>query len=223
MIASNIEQLKKTLPPDVTLVAVSKFHSNENIMEAYNAGHRLFGENRPQEMTKKANELPKDIEWHFLGHLQSNKIKMVVPYASLIQSVNSIELLRLIDNYSSSKGFKTNCLLEVHIAHEESKQGFYPNEVISVLEELKSNPLRNTTICGLMGMASFTSDIDLVRNEFRTLSQLYKSIRESADSLNLTNRFSILSMGMSGDYKIAIEEGANMIRVGSAIFGSRNY
>lgn len=182
-------------------------------MEAYGAGQRAFGENRPQELAAKAQVLPKDIEWHFIGHLQVNKIKMVLPYASLIHSVDSEKLLNAINNAAGAAGRIAECLLEVHIASEESKQGFLPEEVAGIIGRRTEWP--SVRFRGLMGMATFTDDKDLVRSEFRTLANLFRSIPAF-------DGFDTLSMGMSEDWPIAVEEGTTIVRVGTAIFGKRN-
>lgn len=182
-------------------------------MEAYGAGQRAFGENRPQELAAKAQVLPKDIEWHFIGHLQVNKIKMVLPYASLIHSVDSEKLLSAINNASGAAGRIAECLLEVHIASEESKQGFLPEEVAGIISRRTEWP--SVRFRGLMGMATFTDDKDLVRSEFRTLANLFRSIPAF-------DGFDTLSMGMSEDWPIAVEEGTTIVRVGTAVFGKRN-
>ncbi len=221
MISSKIQQIKNELPQGVELVAVSKFHTPEQIMEAYSAGQRLFGENRPQELAQKVPILPKDIKWHFLGHLQKNKIKLVVPNAYLIQSIDTEELLWAVDRYAAANKIKTRCLLEVHIANEETKQGFSSSEVISLLERLKTKPLASTIICGVMGMASFTSDAEQVRSEFSRIAELYKKIKASYSTF--FPEFNILSIGMSGDYKLGVEQGSTMVRIGTGIFGPREY
>lgn len=221
MISEAIQQIKLELPQSVELVAVSKFHPRDAIMEAYNAGQRLFGENRPQELAQKAPFLPKDIKWHFLGHLQKNKIKLVVPNAYLIQSIDTEDLLWAVDRYAAANNIKTHCLLEVYIASEESKQGFSPEEILVLLEKLRKTPTASTTICGLMGMASFTSDTEQIRGEFKRIAELYKNIKASYSEL--LPQFNTLSIGMSSDYKIAIEEGSTMVRIGTSIFGPRQY
>lgn len=221
MISEKIQKIKSELPQWVDLVAVSKFHTPDAIMEAYNAGQRLFGENRPQELAQKVPVLPKDIKWHFLGHLQKNKIKLVVPNAYLIQSIDTEELLRAVDRYAAANDIKTRCLLEVYIAKEESKQGFSPEEIVALLDKLRTEPLSSTTICGLMGMASFTSDTEQVRGEFKRIAELYNNIKNSYSEF--LPQFNILSIGMSGDYKIAVEEGSTMVRIGTGIFGPRQY
>lgn len=183
-------------------------------MEAYEAGQRAFGENRPQELAAKATSLPKDIEWHFIGHLQSNKIKLVLPYAALIHSVDSEKLLNAINSTAAAAGITASCLLEVHIASEESKQGFLPEEaaeIISRRDEWSSVKFR-----GLMGMGTFTDDNEKVRGEFRALSKLFRSIPPFEG-------FDTISMGMSEDWPVAVEEGTTIVRIGTAIFGKRNY
>lgn len=212
-IRSAIISLKEQLPQAVELVAVSKFKPVEAILEAYEAGQRAFGENRPQEMAAKAAQLPSDIEWHFIGHLQTNKIKLVLPYASLIHSVDSEKLLRAIDSAAAQAGVRTACLLEVHIAEEESKQGFSREELLEL--STRFDNFRNIIFRGLMGMASHTEDTDRIRSEFRSLKQISDTVRA------LREEFDQISMGMSGDWPIAVEEGATIVRIGTSIFGSR--
>ena len=207
-----LEELKGK---NIILVAVSKTKSVSEILELYNLGHRDFGENYVQEMMEKQSELPPDIRWHYIGHLQSNKVKHIVPFIHLIQSVDSLKLLNEINKQSEKNNRVTDVLLQIHIAQEETKFGFNSNEL-----ELIFNPnpaeLKNTNIIGLMGMASFTTDMNKVRQEFRVLKPLF-------DQFKMTKKeFKILSMGMSADYKVAIEEGSNMVRIGSLIFGERN-
>jgi pyridoxal phosphate enzyme, YggS family len=209
--------IKSRLPSTVTLVAVSKFKSNEDILEAYNAGHRNFGENRPQELMKKMAELPADIRWHFIGHLQTNKIKMVIEQSHLIHSVNSERLFDELQKEAAKRGLVKDILLQLYIAKEETKKGLSENELTSILNKRKQNP--NLRICGLMGMASFVDDMAIVRCEFANLKQRFEELKALEFSDN--SHFSILSMGMSGDYNVAIEEGSTLIRVGSTIFGSR--
>lgn len=213
-IKSQIEKLKGELPSTVKLVAVSKYKPVEDILEAYGAGQRAFGENRPQELAAKAQALPKDIEWHFIGHLQSNKIKLVLPYASLIHSVDSEKLLSAINSAAAAAGTTASCLLEVHIASEESKQGFLPEEAAGIISRRAEWP--SVRFRGLMGMGTFTDDKAKVRSEFRTLSELFRSIPPFEG-------FDTLSMGMSEDWPIAVEEGTTIVRIGTAIFGKRNY
>lgn len=221
MIDEEIKTLHKELPPAVKLVAVSKFHPAEAIETAYSAGQRIFAESRPQELAAKAGVLPKDIEWHFIGHLQTNKLKMVVPNATLIHSVDSKRLLLEINKYAVSKGLKARCLLEMFIAQEDSKQGFSKEELKELLAEIAENPLEGVEICGLMGMASLTEDKDKIRSEFTNLANTFNEMKEKyvAEFPN----FKELSMGMSNDYNIANECGSTMVRIGSRIFGSRQY
>ncbi|MCI1779596.1 MAG: YggS family pyridoxal phosphate-dependent enzyme [Bacteroidales bacterium] len=223
VIGDKINEVKEDLPDGVQLVAVSKFHSSEEIMDAYIAGQRSFGENRPQEMFAKIKELPDDIKWHFIGHLQKNKIKLVVPYASLIHSVDSENLLMEIENYSLVHSIGTvDCLFEVFIAKETTKQGFEPQELLSVIKDrLSKHPLEHVRIRGLMGMASFVDDSERIKMEFSALKDLFDKIRETYSELFPS--FDILSMGMTGDYKIAVACGSNMVRIGTKIFGPRNY
>ena len=201
----------------VTLVAVSKTKSIEEIKELYDLGQRDFGENYVQELTDKQTQLPKDIRWHFIGHLQSNKAKLIAPFVHLIQSVDSLKLLQEINKQAKKAQRIIDCLLQIHIAQEETKFGFDEKEVDLLIRELEN--LNSVRICGLMGMASFTDDMEKVRNEFRML----KSLFDKHTKLQITNyKPQTLSMGMSGDYSIAVEEGSNMVRIGSLIFGSRN-
>lgn len=220
-IVQEIENFKKQLPEDVKLVAVSKTKPGEQILEAYNSGHRIFGENKVQELSSKYEQLPKDIEWHFVGHLQTNKIKYIAPFISLIHAVDSLKLLSSIDKEARKNNRIINCLLQIKIAKEESKFGMNLSEIMHVLETEDFKQLKNIKISGLMAMASNTKDANIVKDEFRELVSIFKSIRQKyfAD----LPEFKELSMGMSSDYKIAIEEGSTMIRIGSLIFGERVY
>ena len=220
-IGTQIEILKNELPSTVKLVAVSKFNPVEAIREAYEAGQRIFGESRPQELQQKVALLPDDIKWHFIGHLQTNKLKMVLPYVDLIHSVDSARLLFEIDKYAVKSGLKVRCLLELFVAQEESKQGFSDEELFELLDSLQQNPLHGVEICGLMGMASFVDDENQIRGEFRTLKRVYDKVKEKY--ISTLPQFNELSMGMSGDYRIAIECGSTMVRIGTTIFGARNY
>lgn len=220
-ISSEIERLNKELPSTVKLVAVSKFNPSEAIMEAYQAGQRIFGESRPQELLQKVQELPSDIQWHFIGHLQTNKLKMVLPYAALIHSVDSERLLMEINKYAVKNGIKVRCLLELFVAQEETKQGFSKEELLQLMDKLQQEPLEGVEICGLMGMASFVDDEQQIRGEFAALKQTFDQIREKYISTH--PNFNELSMGMSGDYRIAVEMGSTMVRIGTTIFGARNY
>ena len=214
-IQKNLEFLKSQLSEGIDLVAVSKTKPIEDILKAYEVGHRIFGENKIQEMTQKQELLPKDIQWHMIGHVQRNKVKYMASYVSLIHGVDSLKLLREINKQVLKNKRVIDCLLQVHIAQESSKFGFDTNEINTVFDELKENPLSNIRVVGLMGMASFTVNKDQVKEEFLSLKNIYDVHQNS-------QKLSILSMGMSGDYELAIACGSNMIRVGSRIFGERN-
>lgn len=220
-IKHNLEIILNELPEGVRLVAVSKFHPVSAILEAYSAGQRLFGESRVQELLEKVDKLPSDIRWHFIGHLQTNKVKQLVGKVSLIESVDSERLLSLIDKESQKAGVVTNVLMQVHVAKEETKFGFYPEELLTYFREKRFETLTNTHICGVMGMASNTDDMKRVKDDFSQISEIYRTIKED-ETLGLRG-FDMLSMGMSGDWKIAVEEGSNIVRIGSAIFGNRIY
>ena len=220
-IGTQIEILKNELPSTVKLVAVSKFNPSEAIMEAYQAGQRVFGESRPQELLQKVQDLPQDIQWHFIGHLQTNKLKMVLPYAALIHSVDSERLLMEINKYAVKNNLKVKCLLELFVAQEETKQGFSKEELMELMEKLQQEPLEGVEICGLMGMASFVEDEQQIRGEFAALKETFDQVREKYISTH--PNFNELSMGMSGDYRIAVEMGSTMVRIGTTIFGARNY
>ena len=214
-IKENTLSLLNQLPKEVELVAVSKTKSNKDILESYNAGQRIFGENKVQEMTRKYEVLPKDILWHMIGHVQSNKVKYMAPFVALIHGVDSLKLLKEINKQGLKNNRVINCLLQVHIAKESTKFGLSKMECIETLTASES--LKNITIKGLMGMATFTNDKSQIEQEFSGLKKLY-------DQLSMKYfKFEILSMGMSGDYQIAIANGSNMVRVGSKIFGVRNY
>lgn len=215
-IATNLQSIKNKLPTHVTLVAVSKTKSNDKIMEAYNTGHRVFGENKIQEMVSKWQALPKDIHWHMIGHVQRNKVKYMAEFVSLIHGVDSLKLLKEIDKQAKKYNRTINCLLQMHIAEEETKFGLDKDELDALIKSEEFNQLQNIHITGLMGMATFTDDENQIRKEFQNLKCVYDEIS------NLLPNISILSMGMSGDYTIAIEEGSTMVRIGSSIFGSRN-
>ena len=211
-IASNLKAIQTSLPKQVTLVAVSKTKPNTDILEAYQAGQRIFGENKVQELAQKAEELPKEIAWHMIGHLQTNKVKFIAPFVSLIHGVDSLKLLKEINKRAEQNNRIIDCLLQVHIATESSKFGFGIEEVESALNQAEE--FENIKIVGLMGMATFTDDTQQVSQEFKSLKTVFDSIKNE--------HITTLSMGMSGDYKLAIEQGSTMIRVGSAIFGHRN-
>ena len=205
------------LPKQVHLVAVSKTKPNADIEEAYAAGQRIFGENKIQEMTQKWETLPKDIQWHMIGNVQTNKVKYMAPYVSLIHGVDRYKLLKEINKQAAKSDRVIDCLLQMHIAQEDSKFGFNKEELQAVVIDLKTNPLPHIRIKGLMGMATFTDNQDQIRSEFKMLKQQFNWLKTQHPEANE------LSMGMSGDYALAIEEGSTMIRVGSKIFGSRNY
>lgn len=225
-IKEKILQINKELPPSTKLVAVSKFKPAEAIQEAYEVGQRVFAESRPQELKLKAESLPKDIQWHFIGHLQTNKIKMVVPYTNLIHSIDSERLLLEVADYSKKHGYHTDVLLELFIAQEESKQGFSEEEILDLFERISSDAnfqekFSNISFRGLMGMASFVDDETQIRGEFSRLIALKDEIKKR--SYPFLNNFSELSFGMSGDYHIAAQMGSTMVRIGTSIFGDRNY
>lgn len=210
-ISKNIRKIKNSIPEDITLVAVSKTKPISDIRIAYDSGHKIFGENRVQELVEKYEQLPQDIEWHMIGHLQRNKVKYIAPFVSLIHSVDSIKLLEEVNKRARLNNRTIDCLIQVHIASESSKFGFLSSEIKHAL--LESSKLENVNIIGLMGMASFTNNNNQIEKEFLFLKSVFKKNQ---------NNLSVLSIGMSGDYKIAINCGSNMIRVGSIIFGNRN-
>ena len=215
-IKDNLKTIKESLPPHVTLVAVSKTKPIADIKEAYAAGQRVFGENKIQEMTEKQEVLPKDIEWHMIGHIQRNKVKYMAEYVALIHGVDSLKLLKEINKQAKKHNRVIPCLLQIHIAEEDTKFGFDENDLNELIASSDLEQLTNIKIVGLMGMATFTDNSQQIRKEFKRLKDLFEKTKLAFPDL------SQLSMGMSGDYKIAIEEGSTMIRVGSSIFGSRN-
>lgn len=219
MVAEEIEKLHAELPDGVRLVAVSKFHPVSMIREAYDAGQRVFGESRVQELLEKIPALPEDIEWHFIGHLQTNKVKQLIGKTSLIESVDSERLLDLIDAESRKAGVVTRVLMQLHVAKEETKFGFYPEELIEYFSSRRFENLTNTHICGVMGMASNTDDTERVRADFSAIAGVFSEIKEkTAPDLR---GFDVISMGMSHDWRIAVEEGSTLVRIGSLIFGAR--
>ena len=220
-IQENIREVLSTLPDGVRLVAVSKYHPVEAIREAYDGGQRIFGESKVQEMTAKHDQLPADIEWHFIGHLQTNKVKYIAPYVSLIHGVDSYKLLLEINRQGQRAGRIIPCLLQIHVAQEETKFGFSLEECLQMLALGEWRALPYVSIRGIMGMASNTDDMEQVRQEFSTLNHFFSQVREKYFSDR--ENFSELSMGMSDDYPIAIEEGSTLVRVGSRIFGDRVY
>ena len=214
-IADNTKKIRISIPESVELVAVSKTKSNEEIMQAYDVGQRVFGENKVQDMTVKNESLPKDIRWHMIGHVQTNKVKYMAPYVDLIHGVDSLKLLKEVNKQAAKNERNIFCLLQIHIAEEATKFGLSPRECKEVV--IQAEALENITIKGLMGMATFTDNISQIEREFKSLKELFEDLK--FDNKN----FDILSMGMSGDYELAIKEGSTMIRVGSKIFGERNY
>lgn len=215
-IKNNLLKILDDLPQDISLIAVSKTKTKEEIMEAYEAGQRIFGENKIQEMVLKWSELPKDIEWHMIGHVQRNKVKYMGEFVSLIHSVDSLKLLKEINKQAIINNRRINCLLQMHIAQEQTKFGLNEAELFHLLDSEEFGNLKNVTIQGLMGMATFTDDEEQIRKEFAYLNSIYLKLKNKMPEIN------VLSMGMSGDYKIAIEEGSTMVRIGSSIFGVRN-
>ena len=220
-IARHIERIRQELPAGTRLVAVSKFHTAETIMEAYEAGQRIFGESKVQEMTAKYESLPKDIEWHFIGHLQSNKIKYMIPYVAMIHGIDSYKLLAEVNKQAVKAGRTVNCLLQIHVAQEETKFGFSPEECKEMLNAGEWKELTHVRICGLMGMASNTDCIEQINREFGLLNRLFNEIKTTW--FIHSDTFCELSMGMSHDYHEAIAAGSTLVRVGSKIFGERIY
>ena len=221
MVKENLEAVKKTIPTGVLLVAVSKTKPVEDIQEAYDAGQRVFGENHALEMRDKHEVLPNDIEWHFIGHLQTNKIKYIISFARMIHSIDTFNLLQAVNKEAVKHNRVVDCLLQFHIAEEETKFGLNMDEANEILQSDVYKSMKNIRICGVMGMATNTDDMTHVRKEFRHLKEIFKTLkaRYFADC----EWFKEISMGMSHDYPIAIEEGSTMVRVGSKIFGKRNY
>lgn len=217
MISENLKNLKSKLPNEVTLIAVSKTKPVLDLMQAYNAGHKVFGENKVQEMESKWQEMPKDIQWHMIGHLQRNKVKYIAPFVSLIHAVDSLRLLKEINKQAKRNERVIDCLLQIKIAEEDSKFGMDIADATALLNSEELQNFKNVKIVGLMGMATFTDDEKQISQEFQRLKKVFDQFKIEKSELK------ILSMGMSGDYKIAIENGSNMVRIGSAIFGERNY
>lgn len=217
-----LAEIRSTLPPEVELVAVSKFHPVEAIAEAYKAGQRIFGESRVQELTAKMPALPPDIRWHFIGHLQTNKVRQLLACGpvALIESIDSEHLLDTVDREAVRLGITARVLMQVHVAAEETKFGFTPSELLEYFRARRFENLKATHICGIMGMATNTDDASRIRNDFREIAALHRQIMDMAPDLR---GFDTVSMGMSDDYHIAIEAGSNLIRIGTAIFGHREY
>jgi pyridoxal phosphate enzyme (YggS family) len=220
IIAKNISELKSLLPSAVKLVAVSKTQPAGDIIEAYNIGQRCFGENRVQELLNKKDLLPVDIEWHLIGHLQNNKVKYIVPFITMIQSIDSYKLLVTVNSEALKINRVIDCLLQIHIATEETKFGFSMKELCENLQSCNISNLRNIRICGVMGMATFTSDTNQIKQEFGYLRNCFNTLKDNYFSMN--SFFREISMGMSGDYELAVKEGSTMVRIGSLIFGERN-
>jgi len=218
-ISQKINEITSSIPDHVKLVAVSKTKPNEDILEAYEGGYRIFGENKPQELTQKYNDLPKDIEWHMIGHLQTNKVKYIAPFVNLIHGVDSYKLLKEINKQAEKNNRIIDCLLQFHIATEQTKFGLSLSEAEELLKSDNFKELKNVRIVGVMGMASYSPDENQVRGEFKNLNEIFKFLK--TEYFNNNDTFKEISMGMSGDYKLAIEEGSTMVRVGSSIFGSR--
>lgn len=218
-IAKNIEKIKSTLPDGVKLVAVSKTKPNEMILEAYRSGHKIFGENKAQELIRKQPELPGDIEWHFIGHLQSNKAKYITPFVSMIHGIDSFKILKTINKEARKNDRVISCLLQFHIAQESTKFGLSEEEAREILESEAYAGMKNISIAGVMGMATFTDDEKQVRHEFRMLKTIFDNLKNKY--FGDDPEFKEISMGMSDDYRIAVEEGSTIVRVGSKIFGAR--
>ena len=220
-IASNIKAIKNTLPDKVRLVAVSKTKPNEDILQAYQAGHKIFGENKVQDLVKKYDELPKDIEWHFIGHPQTNKVKYIAPFIHLIHGVDSLKLLKTINKEGKKNDRKIAVLLQFHIAEEETKFGLNLSDANEILESEVFKSFENVIVVGVMGMATYTDNREQIRNEFKMLKFVFNQLKN--EYFSDKKYFTEISMGMSDDYPLAIEEGSTLIRVGSKIFGKRNY
>ena len=220
-ITQNIQRLTAQLPQGVKLVAVSKFHPIERLQEAYDAGQRIFGENRAQELASKAPQLPSDIEWHFIGHLQKNKVRMIMHWASIIQSIDSTQLLQLVNKEAARINRHINVLLQLHVAKEQTKSGFTIDEIFEAAEDGAFRDLSNVTIRGVMAMATFTDDMEQVASEFELVRNTFLTLRDKYFSHN--DAFKEISMGMSDDWRIAVEHGATLVRIGTNIFGQREY
>lgn len=217
-IANNLQEIKSTLPEQITLVAVSKTKPVANLMEAYDAGQRIFGENKIQEMAEKWEEMPKDIQWHMIGHVQTNKVKYMAPFVSVVHGVDSLKLLSEINKQALKNERSIDCLLQMHIAEEETKFGLDQKELLELINSDSFKDLKNIRIVGLMGMATFTDNQNQIRKEFNELHSIFEKLKDDAI---VGGNITILSMGMSGDYKLAIDCGSNMVRIGSSIFGGR--
>ena len=220
-IEQSLNNIKQSLPENVTLVAVSKTKPVADLMEAYEAGQRIFGENKVQEMTDKWEQMPKDIQWHMIGHVQTNKVKYMAPFVSLIHGVDSLKLLKEINKQAKKNDSVINCLLQMHIADEETKFGMDEQELSDLLNSEVFTQMENVKVKGLMGMATFTEDTAQIKQEFTALKNIFDKLKEKPTTKNFEP--DTLSMGMSGDYEIAVTCGSNMVRIGSSIFGARQY
>jgi len=220
-VSDSLINIKKGIPENVKLVAVSKTKPNNMVLDAYNAGQRIFGENKVQDLAAKQPELPQDIQWHFIGHLQTNKVKYIAPFVSMIEAVDSLKILKEINKQALKANRTISCLFQFHIAEEDTKFGLNVSEVKEILESDEYGKMENINIAGVMGMATYTEDEDQIRREFRLLRNIYRELKITY--FTESPEFKEISMGMSGDYKIAIEEGSTMVRIGSLIFGERNY
>ncbi|MEG1617005.1 MAG: YggS family pyridoxal phosphate-dependent enzyme [Bacteroidales bacterium] len=221
VIQENLQEIKKSIPSGVELVAVSKFHPVNELQQAYDAGQRVFGESKVQELVQKQEAMPKDIRWHFIGHLQTNKVKYITPFIDMIHSVDSLRLLNEINKEAFKANRVVDVLLQIHIATEQTKFGFSPKECLDMLRTHTLDEWKNIRIRGVMGMATFTDDTSQIRKEFQQLTTLFKELK--SELFAHSPYFNELSFGMSDDYLIAIEEGSTLVRIGSSIFGARNY
>lgn len=220
-VKENIRKLQDSLPKGVGLVAVSKFHPVELLREAYDAGQRIFGESRAQELLQKVGQMPDDVKWHFIGHLQTNKVRAIVPYVAMIHSIDSERLLRVVDSEAERAGRVVDVLLQLHVAQEETKYGMTADECVAMVESGVLAELTHVRVCGVMGMATNTDDENEIRAEFRKIKQVFDLLHEGC--LHDSDCFREISMGMSDDYQIAVEEGSTLVRVGHSIFGERQY
>lgn len=220
-IADKIKEIKAQLPEGVRLVTVSKFHPLEALQQAYNAGQRVFGESRAQELVVKAPAMPADVEWHFIGHLQTNKVRQIIPHVNVVESVDSLKLLKLIDSEAQRAGRTVDVLLQLHVAQEEAKTGFAPNELLGIADGGELEGLSSTRIIGLMAMATFTDDQQQIEKEFARVKETFDVLKSGAMKDN--EAFTEISMGMSDDWHIAVQHGSTLVRIGTAIFGHREY
>ena len=220
-VKENIRKLQDSLPKGVGLVAVSKFHPVELLREAYDAGQRIFGESRAQELLQKVRQMPDDVKWHFIGHLQTNKVRAIVPYVAMIHSIDSEKLLRVVDSEAERAGRVVDVLLQLHVAQEETKYGMTADECVAMVESGVLAELTHVRVCGVMGMATNTDDENEIRAEFRKIKQVFDLLHEGC--LHDSDCFREISMGMSDDYQIAVDEGSTLVRVGHSIFGERQY